>query len=72
MAFRGQSRPKWKKVQYCRYYIISGLPQSTKSQSALKNLKYIYIGIGTFLEILAQYLCCAAAVLYKAKIIFFI
>ena len=34
--------------------------------------KYIYIGIGTFLEILAQYVVEDAAVLYKAKIIFFI
>ena len=40
---------------------------------ARRNLKKnIYIGIGTFLEILAQYVVEDAAVLYKAKIIFFI
>ena len=58
MAFRGQSRPKWKKVQYRRYYIIAGLRQSTKNQSvSLQKNIHIGIGIGTFLEILAQYLC---------------
>ena len=39
--------------------------------SACSNFqKNIYIGIGTFLEILAQYVVEDAAVLYKAKIIF--
>ena len=71
MAFRGQSRPKCKKVQYCRYYIIAGLRQSTKNQSVSLQ-KNIHIGIGTLFETLAQYVVEDAAVLYKAKIIFFI